>query len=109
MGDVGRWVRVAGAGDLAAGEMKAVEAKGRKLALYHLDDNTWAASAHLCTHAYAELTEGWLDGCIIECPLHGGRFDLTTGAGLGAPIEQDLVLYPVRLEGEDVLVELPAG
>ena len=107
MADGGTWVRVASASDLAAGEMTPVEVAGRGLALYHLEDGTWRASDALCTHASAMLTEGWLDGCVIECPLHGGRFDLNNGAGLGAPIETDLAIYPVHLEGDDVLVELP--
>jgi len=71
-------------------------------------DGTWCASDNLCTHAAARLTDGWLEGCTIECPLHAGRFDLRTGAGQGAPIEDDLLVYPVRVEGDDVLVQLPA-
>ena len=109
MGDEGKWVRAASAGDLAEGEMMAVALEGRSLALYHLDDGTWCASDNVCTHAFAQLTDGWLEGCIIECPLHSGRFDLRTGAGQGAPIEDDLPVYPVRVAGDDVLVQLPAG
>lgn len=108
MGDGGKWVRAAAVGELAEGAMKPVALEGRSLALYHLDDGTWCASDNLCTHAFAALTEGWLEGCIIECPLHSGRFDLRTGAGQGAPIEDDLAVYPVRVEGGDVLVQLPA-
>ena len=108
MGDGGKWVRAASVGELAEGEMKPVELEGHTLALYHLDDGTWCASDNLCTHAFALLTEGWLEGCVIECPLHSGRFDLRTGAGQGAPIEDDLAVYPVRVEGDDVLVQVPA-
>jgi Rieske Fe-S protein len=42
---------------------------------------------------------GWLDGDVIECPLHGGRFEVKTGKGLGAPITCDLKTFPVRIEG----------
>lgn len=107
MGDGGKWLRVAATSELARGAMKAIGAGGRDLALYHLEDGSWRASDLLCTHAEARLTDGWLEGCIIECPLHGGRFDLRSGAGQGAPIEEDLPLYPVRIEGDDVLVHLP--
>ncbi len=106
MDEDGHWVRVASVGDLAKGDMKPVEAAGRNLAVYHLDDGSWRASDNVCTHAFALLTDGWLEGCIIECPLHAGRFDLRNGAGLGAPIEHDLAVYPVRVEGDDVLVLL---
>jgi nitrite reductase/ring-hydroxylating ferredoxin subunit len=109
MDDGGTWVRVAAAGDLPPGEMKPVVAAGRDLALYHLDDGSWRASDNVCTHAHALLTDGWLEGCVIECPLHAGRFDLRNGAGQGAPIERDLEIYPVRVDGDDVLVRLPPG
>ena len=107
MDDDGNWVRVASVSDLAKGDMKPVDVEGRNLALYHLDDDSWRASDNVCTHAFALLTDGWLEGCIIECPLHAGRFDLRNGAGQGAPIEDDLAVYPVRVDGEDVLVLLP--
>ncbi len=106
MDDGERWVRVASAGDIGPGDMTPVEAAGHSLALYHLSDGTWHASDNTCSHAYALLTDGWLEGHIIECPLHGGRFDLRSGAGQGAPIEADLTIYPVRLDGDDVLVLL---
>jgi nitrite reductase/ring-hydroxylating ferredoxin subunit len=107
MGTDGKWLRIATTGELEKGAMKALSVAGRDLALYHLEDGTWRASDNLCTHAAARLTDGWLEGCTIECPLHAGRFDLRTGAGQGAPIEDDLLVYPVRVEGDDVLVQLP--
>jgi nitrite reductase/ring-hydroxylating ferredoxin subunit len=109
MADEAKWVRVASAADLAEGEMKPLEVEGRSIALYHLDDGSWCASDNVCTHAFALLTEGWLEGCYIECPLHSGRFDLRNGAGQGAPIEDDLAVYPVRVEGDDVSIQIPPG
>jgi naphthalene 1,2-dioxygenase system ferredoxin subunit len=77
----------------------------RELALYILDGTIYATD-NLCTHAYAMLTQGWLDGDCIECPLHGGRFEIKTGKGLGPPINDDLKTYPARVVGEDVQVKL---
>jgi nitrite reductase/ring-hydroxylating ferredoxin subunit len=108
MGDGVKWVRVASVADVAAGDMKPVEVEGHKLAVYHLDDGSWHASDNLCTHADALLTDGWLEGCIVECPLHAGRFDLRNGAGQGAPIETDLTIYPVRVDAGEVFVRLPS-
>lgn len=99
------WVRLAGAARLGVGEMAGFSVGARRIALYHLADGGWRASEDRCTHGQACLTEGYLEGSTVECPLHGGRFDLTTGAGLGSPIFHDLVLYPVRVEGADVLVQ----
>lgn len=71
----GRWVRVASTGELAKGAMKPVAAEGLSLALYRLDDGSWHASDNSCTHAFALLTDGWLEGCFIEWLLatSGGR------------------------------------
>jgi nitrite reductase/ring-hydroxylating ferredoxin subunit len=108
MDDSPTWIRVARASDVAEGEMLAVQAAGRKIALYHLDDDTWAATGNVCSHAFALLTDGWLDGAAIECPLHAGRFDVRTGKALSAPVEEDVPAYQVRIEGGDVLVAVPA-
>ena len=104
MSEAANWVRVADEADIPPGEMAAVEAQGRKLAVFHLDDGTWAATDNVCTHAFAMLTDGWLDGATIECPLHAGRFDVCTGKALGAPVEEDLRTYAVRIDGGKVLV-----
>lgn len=100
-------MRVAAADALAPGEMMGLDVEGLELALYRLADGSWRASDNVCTHGAARLTDGWLEGAIVECPLHGGRFDLGTGAALGAPAEEDLAVYPVRVEGGAVEVLLP--
>ncbi len=101
------WVRVAAARQIGQGDMLGVEAGGRKIAICHLEDGSWHAIENVCTHAYALLTEGWLDGDCIECPLHAGRFDVRTGQAVGAPADEDVASFPVKLEGADVLVALP--
>jgi naphthalene 1,2-dioxygenase system ferredoxin subunit len=59
------------------------------------------ATDNLCTHAQACLTDGTLAGEIVECPLHGGRFEVKSGRGLGPPVPCDLKTYPARVrEGE---------
>ncbi len=99
------WVRVAAAADIAEGEPVAVEAAGRRLALYRVEGELFCTD-NVCTHAFALLTEGWLEGHLIECPLHAGQFDIRTGRGCGDPIDTDLKTFPVRVEGDDVLVAL---
>ncbi len=107
MNEAANWVRVARAGDIPAGEMQAVEAGGKQIALFHTEDGGWHATANVCTHAFALLTDGWLEGTQIECPLHAARFDVCTGKALAPPAEEDLARYPVRLEGDAVLIGLP--
>ena len=99
------WVRVAGRGDLAAGEVIGVEAGGHSIAIYDCDGTLYATD-NICTHAYACLSDGWLDGETIECPLHAARFDVRTGAVLDPPATEDLKTYPVRVTGADIEVAL---
>ncbi len=89
------WIRIASTFDVAPGEARAIDIMGLNLALYHVED-AWFCTDNICTHALALLTDGWLEGYIIECPLHGGQFDIRTGKGLGAPIDADLKTFPVR-------------
>ena len=102
----GDWIRVAAAADVATGEMTAIEVGGRSIALFHLEDGAWHATDNICTHAFAMLTDGWLEDHEIECPLHAARFDVRTGAALCAPASEALAVFPVRVEGADVLVQL---
>ena len=101
----GDWVRVAGRGDLASGEVIGVEAGGRSIAIYDSDEGLFATD-NICTHAYACLSDGWLDGQTIECPLHAARFDIRTGKVLDPPATEDLKTYPVRITDNEIQVKL---
>ena len=82
-----------------------VEYEGQPIALYNLAGEIYATS-NICSHSYAELSEGYLDtdDCTIECPLHGSRFDIRTGAALNLPAFAPIASYPERIEGDAVLV-----
>ena len=107
------YVRVARAGDLASGKMIPVEAAGRKLLLARVGD-TYYAAQRKCPHLGFNLCRGSLDGAAVVCPLHKAKFDLATGAierdpkllFLNLTAKSDLAVYPVRVEGGDVLVGL---
>lgn len=60
----------------------------------------------LCSHADVSLSEGDVDGCSIECWLHGSRFDLRTGKPLGPPATKAVPTYAVRIDGDQVLVDV---
>src|SRR5215469_9064408 len=104
-GDERVWVRAAARGDLAEGEVLVVEVEGHSIALYDVDGSIFATD-NICTHAYARLSDGWLDGELIECPLHAARFDIRTGKVLDPPATEDLRTYPVRLVGDEIQVKL---
>jgi nitrite reductase/ring-hydroxylating ferredoxin subunit len=54
------------------------------------------------------MSDGWLEDGEIECPLHAAKFDVRTGKAMCAPAEKDLAVYELRVEGDDLLVKLPA-
>jgi naphthalene 1,2-dioxygenase system ferredoxin subunit len=103
--DDANWVRAAGRADLMEGEVLGVEAGGRSIALYVTDGSVFATD-NICTHAYACLSDGWLDGEVIECPLHAARFDIRTGKVLDPPATEDLKTYPARVVGEEIQIRL---
>ena len=102
------WIRVAALADVAAGTAVAVETMGLQIALCHVEGRGIHAIDNVCTHAFALLTDGWFEGCLIECPLHAGQFDVTNGQGQGAPIDEDVRTYRTKVEGGEVFIELPA-
>ena len=101
----GGWVRAAGRGELSAGEVIGVEVGGRLIAIYDCNGELFATD-NVCTHAYACLSDGWLDGTTIECPLHAARFDVRSGEVLDPPATEDLRTYPVRRAGDEIEVKL---
>ena len=101
-------VRFAALGDLPENSVSAFEYAGQRIAIYRVGTSIYATT-DICSHEYAELSEGYLDtdDCTIECPLHGSRFDIRTGAVLSLPAYEPIAVYPVHVEGDDVLVEFP--
>ena len=99
------WVKAAERSALADGDVIGVVVDGREIALYDIEGVVFATD-DVCTHAYAKLSDGWLDKGEIECPLHAGRFDPRTGKATAPPCVDDLKTYPVRVEGGDIQVKL---
>lgn len=61
-----------------------------------------------CTHETYSLADGWVEKCVVECPLHFAKFDLHTGAVLSPPASAPLSAHELRVEGEDLHVLLPS-
>jgi len=99
---------VARAGDLAPGTMRAFDVDGRRLALYNID-GTFYATDDLCTHRRARLSDGYLDGRTVQCPLHFGKFDVLTGDPLNPPCKIPVQTYRVTRTGDELFVEIPAN
>ena len=100
-----QFIKVASAADLAPGEAKCVEVAGKKLALFNVEGNFYAID-DTCTHRGGPLSQGEVNGMVVTCPFHGARFDVTTGQVLGPPAARGVGRYDVRVEGEDVKIEI---
>jgi nitrite reductase/ring-hydroxylating ferredoxin subunit len=99
------WHKVATTSEVPEGEVIGIEIEGTPIALYQLD-GTFYATHNVCTHAFALLSDGYVDDGKIECPLHQGIFDIRTGKAEEGPVDEDLQTFEVKVEGEDLLVEL---
>ena len=105
----GRWLPAIAADAVPEGEVAAALVEDHEIAIYHLPGGEFRATANVCTHGQAYLSEGWIvDDCQIECPLHAGCFDIRTGAAVVPPVDEDIAVYRVRVSGGVVEVELPA-
>lgn len=91
------WVPAVPPSELDEYGVARADLAGHSIALYVVD-GAYYATADLCTHGQASLADGYLEGALIECPLHQGTFDVTTGAAVGAPCTVALRTYPVKLE-----------
>lgn len=100
------WVRVAATGDIKEGACLGVRAGHREIAVYHLPGGEFHATSNICTHEYAVLSEGWLENGCIECPLHAAQFDVRTGKVLSSPADEDLAVYPVKIENDGIFVQI---
>ncbi len=89
---------------LSAGACKGVTLNGISVAIYNIDGQLHATS-NVCTHQEALLTEGYLEGEFIECPLHQGRFNVVTGAPDGSMVTEPIRVFPIRVEAGHIEVD----
>ncbi|MDR7152802.1 naphthalene 1,2-dioxygenase system ferredoxin subunit [Hydrogenophaga palleronii] len=99
------WTDVAAEADLFEGAGIPVAPGGRNIALFSVDGEVFATD-NLCTHGNASLCDGFIEGHEIECPFHQGRFDLRTGAPTCAPVTEAIKVWPVKVEGGRVFLDL---
>ena len=103
------FVRVATLRDVPEGALHAVEMGGTRLCLVNLGGGEIRAVSDVCPHQGFPISAGELHGAegVVECVWHGARFDCRSGAVLEGPATDDLPVYEVNVEGEDVWVRVP--
>jgi 3-phenylpropionate/trans-cinnamate dioxygenase ferredoxin component len=97
--------RVASGADVAPGSVRVFQAGDRSIALCNLDGSFYAVD-NLCTHDNGPLGEGTLYNGTVECPRHGARFDVQTGAVKALPAVRPVRTYPVQIDGDEVSVDV---
>jgi naphthalene 1,2-dioxygenase system ferredoxin subunit len=99
------WHRIALFSDIPDDAPLETGIGGDPLALYKVNGEVYCTS-NLCTHSEAYLSDGYLEGYEIECPLHGARFDIRDGRVLCQPASKDIATFPVRIEDGEVFIEM---
>lgn len=99
------FLTVARVDQVPPGTLKVFRVKGRRIALSQVDGVFYAID-DLCTHDEGPLGEGHLHGDEVECPRHGARFSVRTGAALRMPAVTPVKCYHVRIDGQNIQVKL---
>jgi len=102
MADSG-FIKVAQVSELKTGEMIAVTIGDDQVLLTNIEGNFHAID-DVCSHAYACLSDGDINGEEVECPLHGGSFNAMTGMPMNPPADKPLSVFQVKVEGDDIFV-----
>nr|ART38944.1 H466 [uncultured bacterium] len=104
-----KFTRVCARSDVPEGEALKVESGGIPVAIFNVNGELFATQDR-CTHGEWSLSEGgYLDGDVVECSLHMGKFCVRTGKVKAAPPFEALKIFPIRIEGNDVLVDFEGG
>jgi nitrite reductase/ring-hydroxylating ferredoxin subunit len=104
MGDVASRIDLCATDDVGLGEVLKVEVAELSLAVFNVE-GTFYVTDDACTHGPGSLSEGYLDGHVIECDFHNGAFDVRTGEVVAPPCMIPLKTYTVVIEGGRVLIE----
>ena len=99
-------VKIADVALVPPGTGKVVQAASREIALFNLQ-GTFYALDNRCTHVGGPLGQGEVEGTTVTCPWHGSQFNIMTGEVLRGPARRPVAVYPVHVEGNDVMADIP--
>jgi len=102
---VAEFVKAANTDEVAPGQARLVNVKGREIVLFNIE-GAFFALENACTHEEGPLAEGEVLGHEVTCPWHGAKFDIRTGEALGPPAYEAVTRYNVRITGTDIEIEL---
>ena len=99
------FITAAKIGDIPPGKGKQIDIGGKTLALFNCDGAYYALD-NTCTHRSAPLAEGDCAGGEVQCPWHGARFSLSSGAHLSPPAPRGVKAYPLQIVGDEIQVDV---
>jgi 3-phenylpropionate/trans-cinnamate dioxygenase ferredoxin subunit len=102
---VSDWKEACRLADLAEDEPFGATVDGMPICVIRRGERCYAFD-DMCTHELARLSDGYLEGDRIECPLHQAQFDINTGKALSPPADGDINVYEARIEGDRILIKL---
>lgn len=106
MAEPGSRIELCRVDDVEEGGTLQVDAGDFELAVYRVDGEFYVTDDK-CTHGPGSLSEGFLDGCIIECDFHNGAFDIRTGEVVAPPCTVPLKTYNVTVEDGKLFIDAP--
>ena len=101
------WIRACAADDIDDEDLLRFDHCKNTYCIYNTPEGFFATDGY-CTHEEEHLENGIVIDCVIECPLHQGRFDVRNGKALSAPVCVDLKIWPVRIEADEVYINIAA-
>ncbi|MCB7138148.1 non-heme iron oxygenase ferredoxin subunit [Cellulosimicrobium marinum] len=87
-------------------ELVSADGATVEVAVVRDGDGAWHAISDICSHGAVSLSDGEVEGCFVECWLHGSQFDVRTGMPTALPAMRPVPVYPVTVDGEKVLVDV---
>ncbi|MER9600401.1 non-heme iron oxygenase ferredoxin subunit [Mesorhizobium sp. M0244] len=100
------WIILCALSDLEEDTVRPFEIDDNRIAIYLIGGKVHATD-NVCSHAFALLSDGWLEGTLIECPLHGAQFEITSGEVVQGPADCPITVFKTKVEDGQVLVRLP--
>jgi len=91
--------------DVPEGSALRVEAGSLTLAVFNVEGEFYVTDDN-CTHGPGSLSEGYIEGDIVECNFHNGQFNIRTGAVVSPPCMVPIKTYPARVENGKVVIEV---
>ena len=99
-------IKVAKSSEIVSGSAKQVKVGEELVAVWKTENGEVFATGDICSHEYCNLSDGGkIEGGVIECPCHGARYDVKTGAVVLPPAVEPIKTYKASIEGEDVVLE----